>query len=303
MRRPDKVDPLDLSLACPFYVGKGCNGRLKDHRREAESLKGKPGRKSIKIAIIHKLWKQGLDFKEDIFINNYSEEDALAIEIAAIEQYGRIDLGTGCLANLTNGGEGTSGYTPWNKGKTAASEESIERARQLNLGRIRSSETKDRLKQSHLGQPSGFKGKHHKEESKEKLRKARLKQADPRIGKNHTEESKLEISRSRKGKCTGEDNPNWQGRAYTEERRKNDSERMSGENNPNYGKHPAEETIEKIRIGNIGQKRSDETKEKLRQVRLGKKDSPETIEKRKESSRITWKFKRWDKIIGELSWI
>jgi hypothetical protein len=32
-------------------------------------------------------------------------------------------------------------------------------------------------------------------------------------------------------------------------------------------------------------------------------DSLETVEKRKESTRITWKFKRWDKIIGELSWI
>ena len=47
-----------------------------------------------------------------------NEADAFQLEILLIYQYGRIDLGTGCLRNLTNGGDGVSGIIPWNKGKT-----------------------------------------------------------------------------------------------------------------------------------------------------------------------------------------
>ena len=109
LRRPDKVDPEDLTLSQPFYVGKGSNGRIGDHRWEAKYLLNKPGRKIHKINIIHKLWRLELDFAEDIILDNLSEQDALDIEKAAIELYGRINNGTGCLANLTDGGDGVSG--------------------------------------------------------------------------------------------------------------------------------------------------------------------------------------------------
>ena len=39
-----------------------------------------------------------------------SEVDAFALEMAFIRVFGRKDLGTGCLRNATNGGEGSSGY-------------------------------------------------------------------------------------------------------------------------------------------------------------------------------------------------
>jgi hypothetical protein len=39
-----------------------------------------------------------------------SESDALAAEVFLIAFYGRKDLGTGCLRNLTDGGDGVRGY-------------------------------------------------------------------------------------------------------------------------------------------------------------------------------------------------
>jgi hypothetical protein len=46
----------------------------------------------------------------------------------------------------------------------------------------------------------------------------------------------------------------------------------------------SEETIEKIRQGNLGKKRSQEFKEKMRQVNLGRKPSPEAIEKARQAN-------------------
>lgn len=135
LRRPDKIDPLDPSRGQPFYAGKGSNCRIKGHRKEAEKLLHKPGRKQYKISIIHSLWKQGLDFEEDIYLDDLSEEDAFALEMAAIEQYGRKDNGTGILANLTDGGEGKFGYHI-------------------------SDETKLKMKLAHLGEKHYQYGKH-----------------------------------------------------------------------------------------------------------------------------------------------
>jgi hypothetical protein len=77
-----------------------------------------------------------------------SEDDAYETEIALIWYYGRKDLGTGCLHNLTDGGEG---------GKPM-------------LGRHHSLATIQKMSAVHTANPSlGFKGKEWKPESKEKL--------------------------------------------------------------------------------------------------------------------------------------
>ena len=70
----------------PYYVGKGTKDRAFVRHRV-----GNP------------------PSKECILLQEHpSEKDAFEAEKFFIEYYGRIDLGTGCLRNLTDGGEGPS---------------------------------------------------------------------------------------------------------------------------------------------------------------------------------------------------
>lgn len=87
----------------PYYIGKGKNGR-----------------------VYHKRHRISVPPKERILFlkQNLSEEDAIKHEMYMIFVFGRKDLETGILRNLTNGGEGMSGYKH--------SEEFIERMRTNN---------------------------------------------------------------------------------------------------------------------------------------------------------------------------
>jgi hypothetical protein len=62
-----------------------------------------------------------------IFVaENLSECSAWEEEKRLISLYGRIDRKTGCLRNLTDGGEGPSGRIPYNKGKRGLHHQSAE---------------------------------------------------------------------------------------------------------------------------------------------------------------------------------
>jgi hypothetical protein len=244
LRRPDKVDPFDSTKSQPFYIGKGCNGRYLEHRREAFNLLHKPGRKGYKIAIIHKLWKQGIDIEEDIIFDNLSEQQALDLEIAFIKQYGRIDLGLGCLTNLTDGGDGVSGYIPsketieklskslkgreaWNKGLAGhLSEETIQKLRNSHIGHIPSEKTRKKMSESQTGRvhSEGTKRKMSiakkgkplwSPEDKKRIgesnkrrvvsEETKRRQSEAQKGKILTEEHKRKISESQKGREVPED--------------------------------------------------------------------------------------------------
>ncbi len=72
----------------PYYIGKGTK------RRAFLSCEGHRPPKS-----------------ENIIVQDHvSEADAFEAEIFLIAYYGRKDQGTGCLRNLTDGGDGVSGY-------------------------------------------------------------------------------------------------------------------------------------------------------------------------------------------------
>jgi hypothetical protein len=74
-------------IGTPYYIGKGNGSRIQEfHGRHIAVPKSSENRRTV---------SEGLN-----------EADAFQLEMLLIHQYGRIDLGTGCLHNLTDGGEG-----------------------------------------------------------------------------------------------------------------------------------------------------------------------------------------------------
>ena len=82
----------------PYYIGKG-----KDDRAYNKNRKNiKPPKDKSKILILKK---------------NLTEYQAYKHEMYMIEIFGRKDLGTGILRNMSDGGKGGKGVPAWNKGR------------------------------------------------------------------------------------------------------------------------------------------------------------------------------------------
>ena len=178
----------------PYYIGKGCGKRAWSDGYRKGCKKPKDNQRIL------------------ILKNNLSEEEAFRHETYMIFVFGRKDLKTGILRNLTSGGDGPSGWiaseetkskmslaakgkqkTEEHKAKIAASrrgkprsEETKRKIREKLTGRKASPETKLKLKQSHTG-------KVHSPETREKIRQANT-------GKRHTDETKQKI---REAKLSG----------------------------------------------------------------------------------------------------
>jgi len=72
--------------------------------------------------------------KDRVILQEFlSEADAFEAEQFLILYYGRKDLGTGCLINMSDGGEGSAGYIPTEAAK--------QKNRAAHLGKKQSEET------------------------------------------------------------------------------------------------------------------------------------------------------------------
>ena len=135
----------------PYYIGKGRGKRAFSRARKFFP----PPRERILLL------KQ-----------NLTEEEAFKHEVYMIAVLGRKDLGTGILRNLTDGGEGTSGFIhsestkALRRGKRPP--EVGEKIRQAKLGGKHSTETREKIRQAKLG----TKTKPCSEETKAKIGKA-----------------------------------------------------------------------------------------------------------------------------------
>lgn len=103
---PGKSYVYILSRPCgtPFYVGVGTGRRITNHRQEACA-----GGRSHKTAVIRKIVRSGEFVRYNIVAWFDDWRDAAAEEVRLIALHGRADIGTGILANLTDGGEGAHG--------------------------------------------------------------------------------------------------------------------------------------------------------------------------------------------------
>lgn len=151
----------------PFYVGKGKGRRAWDTIRRSRPFLAefKKGGCTVHIA--------------DFFIN---ESQAHSHEVELIERYGRRDLSTGNLVNLTDGGEGAVGLCEEAKKKIS----DANKGNKYAVGAIRSQETRARISASKNGQRSRL-GAVLSKESRERI-SASLK------GRKLSAEHKLRLS-------------------------------------------------------------------------------------------------------------
>jgi hypothetical protein len=166
----------------PFYIGIG-----KDESRAYS--------KRNRTKYWHNITNKGYDI--EILFDDLSYDEAKLKEIEFIKLYGRIDLGTGILCNMTDGGDGSNGFKhskealikigEKSKGRIKTPEQ-IEKWRS-NMNFKRSPELTEKIRQSLIG-------KKHTEERKENQRKLRL-------GKKLSEEAKRKLSEYWKGKKKG----------------------------------------------------------------------------------------------------
>ncbi len=168
----------------PIYIGKGQGKRMSFHKTRAKNpaLKGK----------IAKMKELGLEPLIEKVVDNITHEEALKLEMELIAKYGRIDLGTGTLCNLTEGGEGTIGRIPSESTKKLWSEQRKGKKQtpaqyEANCNRIISDETKEKQHKANLGKDFL---------SKEQREAIRLKN----LGRTASEETKKLLSEQRKGK-------------------------------------------------------------------------------------------------------
>ena len=178
----------------PYYIGKG-NGRRAYQKQKWHN----PPKNKSRIIFL----KQ-----------NLTEEEAFKHEIYMIAVFGRKDLETGILRNLTNGGEGTCGYKH--------SAEEIERRR----GRKQKPRSAEYCKEVSERMKKMIRTEESNKKRSETMRGVKRR---PR-----TEEEKRKISESVKG---------MKYKPRSEEHCKKISERMKGKNNPKYkhGKYCQEE--------------------------------------------------------------
>lgn len=149
----------------PYYIGKGKDKRMKARHSGSVAVPSDPNR----ILILKK---------------NLTEEEAFKHECYLIYVFGRKDLGTGILRNMTNGGDGASGRV--------CTEEAKRKSSRSNRGQKRAKTVGENISKAKKGKP----GRKLTEEEKKAI-SARVSGAG-----NPTKrpEVKEKISKAKKGK-------------------------------------------------------------------------------------------------------
>lgn len=114
----------------PFYIG---IGKTKDYKRAYE--KYKCDRSNIWFNITNKT-----EYKVEIVLDSLTKDEASDIEKYLIKYYGRIDLNTGILCNLTDGGDGCWSRV-WTDEQRKIQSENMKGSKNHMFGKKQSQET------------------------------------------------------------------------------------------------------------------------------------------------------------------
>lgn len=221
-----------LDTNMPFYIGIG----------KSEKRAYSKNRSNLWHKIVNKT-----DYKVQILFENLTWQQACEKEIELIQLYGRIDLGTGTLTNMTDGGEGTLNLSletrkrlsdamkdniPWNKDKRD----------------IYSEDTKEKISTS-------LKKYFEDLEAKQKL-------SDSKKGSKANDETRLKMSKSQQERFSHSAGT-MLNKTHSEETRKKMSLKQKGELNPMYGKTLSEEARKKISDARKGKTLTSEHKARV----------------------------------------
>jgi len=176
------IDPI---TKVPFYVGKGYGDRDRSHIQETSRGVIPHGNKHLYYKI-KKILSNGKHVIIERLEVNLQEDISFLREAFYIKKWGRKDLGLGPLLNLTDGGEGQSGWIP---DKAYKERMSVATSGENNgmFGKKHSDETKQKMREKaskrlftpsmrktwsevKKGNKNSFYGKHHSEETKKRIR-------------------------------------------------------------------------------------------------------------------------------------
>lgn len=240
-------DPRPTKGLVPIYVGKGDPKR----RRADVHWKASKAQNPILARMLAKFRTMGLEPIVEI-VAWYDDEDAAFIyEKLLIAKYGRLNLKTGSLCNLTDGGDGPTGMI--------MSENHKEKLRAINSSRPRSEEMRKKISAKLMGHTVS-------DETKKKIGQANS-------GRVLTDEHKEKL------RITSTIAMQVPGRIETlvaiNKGRKLSPEECARIGNTHRGKVLSEETKEKIRLANIGKSLSLETRTKISAKRIAFVADPE----------------------------
>jgi hypothetical protein len=232
----------------PYYVGKGKHGR---------------GRYARAFDTRHNVHLPSDKSNIVILADHLTDNDARQAEMLLIATHGRVDLGTGCLRNRTDGGEGCE-------------------------GRIDTEQTR---KNRSRGQ-RGKKMPPWTEERKRQFSLRYLGEGNPFYGKTHTEESLNSAVAARAAHETWYENV----KKAMQSRPPSSAETRAKISRANKGRRISEETRKRISAGNKGKVISPESREKMRAAKLGKPLSMEHVEKVRKAVASSWARRKQQKL-------
>lgn len=172
----------------PFYIGIGTSEFERPYQRAFSKL----GR--------NKYWKRIVEktsYEVEIIFDNISDQEAISKEIEFIKLYGRVNLRTGTLCNLTDGGDGLLNPTPETRAKMRQRRLGVPPA---NKGKPMLPHVKEALRKGCIGKPSSTKGMKFSDARKKEISERMKGNKHPFFGKPCAESRKRNIGKANKGK-------------------------------------------------------------------------------------------------------